>query len=265
MKNARRGAPLRLQEIEKHFGEKRVLQGINLQVAGGHFVAIVGKSGCGKSTLLRLVAGLDTPTSGDILVDGQPLHGLNRVARLMFQDARLLPWRRVIDNVGLGLKDDWRRRAEVALDHVGLLDRAKEWPRVLSGGERQRVALARALLTQPALLLLDEPLGALDALTRIEMQQLIERLWLEERFTALLITHDVEEAVALADRVVVIEKGRIALDITVPLHRPRQRGSAEFGAIKEHVLQRVMGNALARPTIDTRVTPYALTINEEMP
>jgi sulfonate transport system ATP-binding protein len=182
----------------------------------------------------------------------------------MFQDARLLPWKRVIDNVGLGLKGDWRRRAEVALSHVGLLDRAKEWPRVLSGGERQRVALARALLTNPSMLLLDEPLGALDALTRIEMQQLIERLWLEEKFTALLITHDVEEAVALADRVVVIEKGKIALDVTVRLQRPRQRGSAEFGQIKEQILERVMGNSLTRPAIDSRGMAYALTISEEM-
>ncbi|CAN5580036.1 aliphatic sulfonates ABC transporter ATP-binding protein [soil metagenome] len=262
MKTTRRGAPLALQGIEKHFGEKRVLQGVNLQVTGGHFVAIVGKSGCGKSTLLRLVAGLDTPSDGEILVDGQPLQALNKVARIMFQDARLLPWKRVIDNVGLGLKGDWRRRAEVALSHVGLLDRAQEWPRVLSGGERQRVALARALLTNPPMLLLDEPLGALDALTRIEMQQLIERLWLEEKFTALLITHDVEEAVALADRVVVIEKGKIALDITVPLQRPRQRGSAEFGRIKEHILERVMGNSLGRPTVETSVAPYALALDK---
>ncbi len=265
MRTTKRGTPLTLQNLEKHFGEKRVLQGINLQLAGGQFLAIVGKSGCGKSTLLRLVAGLDNPTGGEILVNGEPLRGLNKAARIMFQDARLLPWKRVLDNVGLGIKEDWKRRALGALEHVGLLDRAKEWPRVLSGGERQRVALARALLTQPSMLLLDEPLGALDALTRIEMQQLIERLWLEERFTALLITHDVEEAVALADRVVVIEQGKIALDVTVPLLRPRQRGSAEFGAIKEHILQRVMGNTLARLPVVERVTPYALALQEEMP
>ena len=265
MTNLRRGTGLSLQGVENHFGAQHVLQGVNLQVGGGQFVAIVGKSGCGKSTLLRLVAGLDSPTGGEILVGNEPLRSLNKAARIMFQDARLLPWRRVIDNVGLGLNGDWRRRAESALAHVGLLDRAGEWPRVLSGGERQRVALARALLTQPSILLLDEPLGALDALTRIEMQQLIERLWLEEKFTALLITHDVEEAVALADRVVVIEQGKIALDITVPLRRPRLRGSAEFGAIREHILQRVMGNTLARRPVSTVMTPYALTIQEEMP
>ncbi|MFN8439430.1 MAG: ATP-binding cassette domain-containing protein [Caldilineaceae bacterium] len=236
------GIPLFLQGVERHFGEKRVLQGVNLQVAAGEFVAIVGKSGCGKSTLLRLIAGLDQPDQGEILVNGQPLTSLNRVARVMFQDARLLPWRRVLANVGLGLKGRWQQRAQEALAQVGLLDRAGEWPRVLSGGERQRVALARALLTRPPLLLLDEPLGALDALTRIEMQQLIEQLWLEHQFTALLITHDVEEAVVLADRVIIIQNGKIALDVPVSLSRPRNRGNPEFAALKEQILETVMEN-----------------------
>lgn len=241
---ASQGIPLTLHQVEKHFSTKRVLHGINLEIGAGEFVAIVGKSGCGKSTLLRLIAGLDVPTGGQILVNGQPLQQLNNVARIMFQDARLLPWRRVLDNVDIGLnRKEWRIRAEEALDHVGLLDRRHEWPRVLSGGERQRVALARALLTRPPLLLLDEPLGALDALTRIEMQGLVERLWQEEGFTALLITHDVEEAVALADRVVVIQNGKIALDEPVRLHRPRRRGDPEFAAIKERILSQVLGHA----------------------
>jgi len=135
----------------------------------------------------------------------------------MFQDARLLPWKRVIDNVGLGLSGDWRPRAEQALAEVGLAERANEWPAALSGGQKQRVALARALIHQPRLLLLDEPLGALDALTRIEMQQLIERLWLQHGFTVLLVTHDVSEAVAMADRVILIEDGAIGLDLAVDL------------------------------------------------
>lgn len=244
MTTASHGIPLALQNVEKHFSSKRVLHGINLEIGAGEFVAIVGKSGCGKSTLLRLIAGLDTPTGGQILVNGQPLQQLNQIARIMFQDARLLPWRRVLDNVDIGLKrKEWRIRAEEALDHVGLLDRRQEWPRVLSGGERQRVALARALLTRPPLLLLDEPLGALDALTRIEMQGLVERLWQEEGFTALLITHDVEEAVALADRVVVIQNGKIGLDESVRLSRPRRRGDPEFAAIKERILNKVLGHA----------------------
>jgi sulfonate transport system ATP-binding protein len=158
----------------------------------------------------------------------------------MFQDSRLLPWKSVIDNVGLGLHDNWQEKALWALEKVGLKDRAKEWPSVLSGGQRQRVSLARALVNQPRLLLLDEPLGALDALTRLEMQHLIENLWLERGFTAFLVTHDVEEAVALADRIVVIEEGGIALDLPVNLPRPRDRASEAFVNIREAVLEKVM-------------------------
>lgn len=236
------GIPIAVQGLEKSFGAKRVLQGINLQVESGEFVAIVGKSGCGKSTLLRLVAGLETPDRGEILVDGQPVHGLNQKMRIMFQDARLLPWKRVLENVSLGVDGELRTHAADLLAQVGLTDRADQWPRVLSGGERQRVALARALLTRPPLLLLDEPLGALDALTRIEMQQLVERLWLEEEFTALLITHDVEEAVVLADRVVVIQNGKIGLDMPIPLPRPRRRDTLEFATLKGQILNHVLGD-----------------------
>lgn len=241
MTTAQRGVTVTIRGLEKSFGAKQVLQGINLTMQQGEFVVVVGKSGCGKSTLLRLIAGLDRPDRGEIVVDDQPIVQRNVVARVMFQDARLLPWRRVLDNVGLGLQGQWRPQALEALAHVGLTDRADQWPRVLSGGERQRVALARALLTRPPLLLLDEPLGALDALTRIEMQALVERLWHEDGFTALLITHDVEEAVALADRVVVIQQGKIGLDVPIPLPRPRRHGSAEFAALKEQILNQVLG------------------------
>jgi sulfonate transport system ATP-binding protein len=237
------GIPLHVQEVHKQFAEKPILEGINLEAKAGEFIAIVGKSGSGKSTLLRLVAGLDAPTQGNIILDNAPLRSLNTKTRIMFQDARLLPWKRVLENVGLGLSGDWRAQALEALQHVGLADRLQEWPSVLSGGERQRVSLARALVTRPRLLLLDEPLGALDALTRIEMQRLIERLWREEGFTALLITHDVEEAVALSDRVVLLENGKITLDIAVELPRPRPRGSAAFATLKEYIISRVMGEA----------------------
>lgn len=234
------GIQLSILDLTKAFGRQTVLNSLNLEVKPGEFVAIVGRSGCGKSTLLRLVSGLDKPNSGGILLDGEPLRKLGDSIRVMFQDPRLLPWKSVIDNVGLGLHDNWQEKALWALEKVGLKDRAKEWPSVLSGGQRQRVSLARALVNQPRLLLLDEPLGALDALTRLEMQQLIENLWKERRFTAFLVTHDVEEAVALADRILVIDEGRIALDLSVDLPRHRDRATEDFVNIRETVLAQVM-------------------------
>ncbi|MDV9032429.1 aliphatic sulfonates ABC transporter ATP-binding protein [Pseudomonas sp. RAC1] len=235
-----RGIPLAARGLRKAFGQREVLRGIDLHIPAGQFVAIVGRSGCGKSTLLRLLAGLDRPSAGDLLAGAAPLEQAREETRLMFQDARLLPWKKVIDNVGLGLKGDWRPRALQALAQVGLADRAHEWPAALSGGQKQRVALARALIHQPRLLLLDEPLGALDALTRIEMQQLIERLWREHGFTVLLVTHDVSEAVAVADRVILIEDGEVGLDLAVDLARPRARGSQRLALLESAVLDRVL-------------------------
>ncbi|CAD6562265.1 ATP-binding cassette domain-containing protein [Paraburkholderia sabiae] len=227
-----------LRGVGKRYGERAVLADFDLSIERGSFVSIVGRSGCGKSTLLRLIAGLEAPTSGALekRADGaQPFD-----TRIMFQDARLLPWKTVLQNVMLGLGRSSRDDARAVLAEVGLLERANDWPAQLSGGQRQRVALARALVHRPQLLLLDEPLGALDALTRIEMHALIERLWREHRFTALLVTHDVQEAVALADRILLIEEGRIALDQPVPLARPRERASTAFAKLEERVLQRVM-------------------------
>lgn len=230
------GAALDMRAVGKRFGQRTVLDGLNLHVPVGQFIAVVGRSGCGKSTLLRLVAGLDKIDGGEL-----NRHDAGQV-RVMFQDARLLPWKTVLDNVGLGLDgDDRRDRARQALDEVGLADRGHEWPVRLSGGQRQRVALARALVHRPRLLLLDEPLGALDALTRIDMQQLIERLWRQYRCTTLLVTHDVGEAVALADRVVLIENGRVGLDLPVDLPRPRDRADPRFVALESRVLARVLG------------------------
>lgn len=233
-----RGVALRLAGLRKRYGEREVLHGIDLDIAPGEFVAIVGRSGCGKSTLLRLVAGLEHAQEGQLLYDGEAADARHDT-RIMFQDSRLLPWRRVLANVALGLPTEAQALAHTVLGEVGLAERAGEWPARLSGGQRQRVALARALVHQPRLLLLDEPLGALDALTRIEMHALIERLWRQHGFTALLVTHDVAEAVALADRIVLIDEGRITLDLRVPLPRPRLRG-AEFAALEERVLREVL-------------------------
>ncbi|MDT3310537.1 aliphatic sulfonates ABC transporter ATP-binding protein [Pseudomonas sp. rhizo66] len=239
-----RGIPLVVRNLQKTFGARQVLRDIDLHIPAGQFVAVVGRSGCGKSTLLRLLAGLDQPTGGDLLAGAAPLSDAREDTRLMFQEARLLPWKKIIDNVGLGLglglTGHWRPQALAALEAVGLADRANEWPAALSGGQKQRVALARALIHQPRLLLLDEPLGALDALTRIEMQQLIERLWQQHGFTVLLVTHDVSEAVAIADRVILIEDGEVGLDLHVELPRPRVRGSHRLAALETEVLKRVL-------------------------
>lgn len=234
------GTPLLLANVTKRYGDKTILNELALRIPAGQFVAVVGRSGGGKSTLLRLLAGLENPNAGSLLAGNAPLRESQDDTRLMFQDARLLPWKSVIDNVGLGLKGNWRDAAFQALEAVGLETRANEWPAALSGGQKQRVALARALIHRPGLLLLDEPLGALDALTRIEMQELIVSLWQEHGFTVLLVTHDVSEAVAMADRVLLIEDGKIGLDLTVDLPRPRRLGSVRLAELESQVLERVM-------------------------
>jgi sulfonate transport system ATP-binding protein len=240
-----RGTLLSIDGLNKTFESRRVLTDIRLDIKAGEFVAVLGRSGCGKSTLLRLLAGLETPdpdrnARAPIRLNGKPKNGIDADTRIMFQDPRLLPWKSVIDNVALGLPKSARDAALSVLQAVDLLDRAGDWPLVLSGGQRQRVALARALIRSPRLLLLDEPLGALDALTRIEMQQLIERIWIEARFTTVLVTHDVNEAVALADRVVIMEDGRIGMNLPIDLPRPRERGTIGFARYERELLQGVL-------------------------
>ncbi|RDU36531.1 aliphatic sulfonate ABC transporter ATP-binding protein [Neobacillus piezotolerans] len=232
---------LLLKGVKKHYGDRIVLDGIDFLASPGEFISIVGKSGCGKSTLLRLIAGLEEKNDGKIFVKGEELKGINTHARIMFQDGRLLPWKSILKNIGIGLNGHWGEKAIQALRNVGLEDRGGDWPSKLSGGQKQRVALARALVHEPEILLLDEPLGALDALTRVEMQDLIERLWTEKGFTAILVTHDVEEAVAIADRVILIEEGKIVMNRPIDLPRPRQRSQRAFHNYVEDILERILG------------------------
>jgi sulfonate transport system ATP-binding protein len=237
------GLPLSIRGLRKSFGDNEVLRGIDLHIPAGQFVAIVGKSGCGKSTLLRLIAGLEKIDAGSISFGDATVQPAD--IRVMFQEPRLLPWARVLSNVEVGLgrdrsSGDAHARAEKALAEVGLADKRDQWPSVLSGGQKQRVALARALVSHPRVLAFDEPLGALDALTRISMQRLLERVWRDQGFTAILVTHDVAEAVALADRVLVIDEGRIAHDVTVNVARPRERGSAELASLEGSILSHLL-------------------------
>jgi sulfonate transport system ATP-binding protein len=236
------GAAISIRGLGKTFGVKSVLRQVDLTIPAGQFVVIVGRSGCGKTTLLRLIAGLETPGAGDIAIEGgQDSHAI----RVMFQEPRLLPWADLQANVRLGFgaartSPQAQEKSREALERVGLGDRLREWPSKLSGGQRQRAALARALVSNPRVLALDEPLGALDALTRVEMQNLLEAVWKRDGFTAVLVTHDVSEAVRLADRILLIEDGLIALDIDVPLPRPRERGSVAVARLEEQILNRLM-------------------------
>ncbi|MCU1652317.1 MAG: transporter ATP-binding protein [Pseudonocardia sp.] len=207
-------AAVSVRGLSKVFGERAVIDGLDLDIRPGEFVALLGRSGCGKSTLLRILAGLDSEIDG--------LATVPRRRAVAFQAPRLMPWKRVWHNVVLGLpgRPD-RALAQRYLDEVGLSAKTTVWPKTLSGGEAQRVSLARALVREPELLLLDEPFGALDALTRVKAQQLVADLWARHRCAVLLVTHDVEEALLLADRVLVMDGGVIAHEVTVALPRPR--------------------------------------------
>lgn len=202
-------AAVRVRDLKRTFTLKGVLNGVDLDIAPGEFVALLGRSGSGKSTLLRALAGIDHEAEGTGEI------ALPAKSAVIFQDARLLPWLRVLDNILLGQPATARPRAEQALEEVGLAGRERSWPHELSGGEQQRVALARALVRDPALLLADEPFGALDALTRIQMHDLLRRLSERHKPAILLVTHDIDEALALADRIVMLDDGRIQADIQV--------------------------------------------------
>nr|WP_234430946.1 ABC transporter ATP-binding protein [Streptomyces sp. NRRL F-4489] len=226
------GLAVRVDGLVREFEGRRVIDELQLDIAAGEFVALLGRSGCGKSTLLRVLAGLDREIAGEVLVP--------RRKAVAFQAPRLMPWKRVWRNVLLGLPGRPQRAvAERALEEVGLGHRAGAWPKTLSGGEAQRASLARALVRDPELLLLDEPFGALDALTRITAQRLVARLWQERGCAVLLVTHDVDEALLLADRVLVMEGGRIAYETAVELPRPRDVGDPRWVDLRARLLDQL--------------------------
>ncbi|MFF5233429.1 ABC transporter ATP-binding protein [Dactylosporangium sp. NPDC000521] len=226
---ARTAGPVTATGIRRAFGDTVVLDGVDISIAAGEVVALLGGSGSGKSTLLRILAGLDGEATGEVSTTG--------ATAVVFQEHRLLPWKRVAANVALGVRGaSLRERVDAALAEVGLADRRDAWPAELSGGQAQRVAFARALVREPDLLLLDEPFGALDALTRLRMQTLFGRLRATHGFAALFVTHDVDEALLLADRVLVLDGGRIAEDRPVSLPRPRAVDSPGFGASRRSLL-----------------------------
>lgn len=215
--------------LRRSYGQLVVIDGLDLTIGSGVFVALLGKSGCGKTTLLRTLGGLDQPDGGRVVVP--------RRRAVVFQEPRLLPWRRVWQNVALGIEgDNARDRALDALNEVGLRERANVWPGTLSGGEAQRVALARALVREPQLLLLDEPFASLDALTRLRMHGLVEQLCRRHEPATVLVTHDVDEAVRLADRVAVMGEGRIVREKVVDVPRPREPGVGGFDELRRELL-----------------------------
>jgi sulfonate transport system ATP-binding protein len=235
--------------VRRVFGDHEVLRAVDLDMRPGEFVALLGRSGSGKSTLLRALAGLDRGVEGRLRVPER--------RSVVFQDPRLLPWAKVLENVVLGQSGrDAVTRGREALEEVGLERHADAWPKTLSGGEAQRAALARALVRQPQLLLLDEPFGALDALTRIRMHALVQQLHARHNPAVLLVTHDVDEAVLLADRVLVLTDGLISLDVPVDLPSPRRKADARFLALRERLLNELGVDEIAEGTHTTAPTAH---------
>jgi len=243
---------LRLENISKSFkldngSVVEAISGISLEIADSEFVSVLGPSGCGKTTLLRIVAGLESPTSGTIMLDGKKIEGPSPQMTMIFQEYSLFPWRKVIDNIAFGLelqgldREERRKRATAYLDLVGLRDFAEMYPYELSGGMRQRVAVARALAVNPRILLMDEPFGALDAQTRNMLQRELLEIWQKTKKTVLFVTHSVDEAVFLSDRVVVLSPrpGRVRDIVAIDLPRPRERTGVEFARIRRYVLDHI--------------------------
>lgn len=247
VETVRRGE-VTVRDLSKSFalsGQRlNVLRDLSIDIRGGEALAIVGPSGCGKTTLLRVLAGLETPDSGGVLIDGHPVQGVGTERSIIFQEPRLLPWLTVLGNVSFGLtvrgtpRPEAEDRARHYIRLVGLTEFEDAYPRQLSGGMAQRVGIARALTVQPEILLLDEPLGALDAMTKLNMQEELARIWREEQVTLILVTHDLEEAIFLADRVLVMpkEKGTVPRLIDVGLPRPRDRNEARFVEMRRRLM-----------------------------
>ncbi len=238
-----------IDRVEKTYPNgTQALGGVSLEMAAGESVAIIGGSGCGKSTLLRLVAGLDRPTSGTVRLDGAPIDSPHPAVGMVFQEPRLLPWLSIEKNIGFGLDgvpaDERKTRIERVLARIGLAGYENAWPRELSGGQAQRVAIARSLITQPKVLLLDEPFAALDAFTRASLQDALLALWRAQKPTLAIVTHDVEEAIILADRVIVMQPrpGRIYAEIRIDIARPRDRLTDEFIAVERRLLSALDGS-----------------------
>lgn len=243
-----REVKIKVRDVEKVFltskGESKIaLTQVNLEVKTGEFLCLLGPSGCGKSTLLNLIAGFDKPTAGEITIDGEPVKNPDPRYITIFQDYGLFPWRTVLENVEYGLElkgipaAERKAIASRYIELVGLSKFAGSYPRELSGGMKQRVAIARALAVEPEILFMDEPFGALDAITRMKMQEEIVRIWQEKRCTVIFVTHDIDEAIYLADRIVIMSSspGRIKSIVTVPLGRPRDRTGYDFGRIREEI------------------------------
>jgi ABC-type nitrate/sulfonate/bicarbonate transport system ATPase subunit len=264
-------ATLEIKGLNKQYqvrGESlSVLEDISLSIKPGEFVSVVGSSGCGKSTLLKLIIGLEDDYQGDMLLDGNRLVGTSLERGIVFQEHRLFPWLTVEQNIGIGLlnntkltDEEKRKSIQDHIELVGLKDFTNAYPYQLSGGMSQRVAIARALVNRPEVLLLDEPFGALDAFTRAYLQEELQRIWEKEGITMILVTHDVEEAVYLGDRVVVMQPrpGRIKRIVDVPLARERNRASAAFAAIKEEVLSEFADTTGAKVELIPEAAPKEL-------
>ena len=258
---------LSLERVSKTYPNGvHALGGVSVDVELGEIVAVIGGSGCGKSTLLRAIGGLDPASEGTVVLDGERITAPHEKIGIIFQEPRLLPWLKVSDNVGFGIaarpKPERAARIGAALKRVGLADKAAVWPRELSGGQAQRVAIARALVPRPEVLLLDEPFSALDAFTRTDLQDHLLDLWADARPTLILVTHDVDEAIVLADRVMVMcpRPGRIFDEVAVDLPRPRDRQSAAFDFVKRRLLaalDRSLNRAASAAEGEAKVTAGA--------